>query len=442
VSTAVESDPVASDRAAALQAAVVPPQSDTRSFRREMTPTWLSAAVLLGGQRPPHLERSFHVLYLGSASGVTPAVIAAVHPDATVWVWDWRPSSIESTRRLRDAAGLSNLVVNEHPVLAPQLDGAVADVIAVEGVLDSAPDDIRDSVINAVSTSLRPGGVACISYKTAVGWAEIAPVQRLIKYVASRAGGDPIEHIPEALDLLRTLEAGGARYLTERPIVAAWLRELHAMDPATIVAQYVERDLRPLSHAQVARDFAAIGCYFAGSALITDDLGRDVPDALAPMIAATPQRTLRETYSDVAVRRATRADIFRLGAARLTTTELGDALGQLELTAVSSNLELARDVDADVPAKLVAGAVSAAELDRDPLRGSATVRTVMDSGFAHPLAAAGAPPDALARARALNAALVHGEGSTGDGVAAAPTVGTAIPRRERSQALIDRLGAA
>jgi hypothetical protein len=109
---------------------------------------------------------------------------------------------------------------------------------------------------------------------------------------------------------------------------------------------------------------------------------------------------------------------------------------------VSSNLELARDVDADVPAKLVAGAVSAAELDRDPLRGSATVRTVMDSGFAHPLAAAGAPPDALARARALNAALVHGEGSTGDGVAAAPTVGTAIPRRERSQALIDRLGAA
>ena len=301
-------------------------------FRREFTPAWLATASVLAGQRPPDLTRPFRYVHLGCGRGVTSAVVASVHPQAEVWAWDWRPAQVEATRRRRDAAGLSNMVVHERPGLPPDFGSdRLADIVIVADVFVAASDDMRDQILDAVATNLRPGGLVCVAYKTMAGWTEIVPIQRLMRYVAQRFTGHPQALVPHVLALLQQLRDGGAKHLTERPVVSAWLDELLVTDADTITAEYLHDDFRPLSHAQVASAMTQTGCDFIGSARLTDELDLDVPSALADMVATAGSRVLKDTYRDLAVRRTERHDLFRLGQAPLTTTERFDALAALQI---------------------------------------------------------------------------------------------------------------
>ncbi len=97
----------------------------------------------------------------------------------------------------------------------------------------AASDALRTEIIDAIHHSLRPGGLVCVTYKTTVGWIEIAPVQRIMRHVAQRYIGHPDGLVPHVLDLLDQLRKGGAKHLTERPAVGKWLDELATTDPAS-----------------------------------------------------------------------------------------------------------------------------------------------------------------------------------------------------------------
>jgi SAM-dependent methyltransferase len=411
------------------QREIVPPRPDPRGFRRELTPTWLSTATLLGGHRPPDLSRPFRAAYVGCGTGITPAVVASVHPESEIWAWDFRVDQVEATRLLRDAAALSNLDVHEQPDLPSDLGGGLCDIIVVAGVLDVVDDDLRTKVIAAVGANLRPGGVLCVTYRTAVGWIEIAPVQRLMRYVAQRDTGDPDGVVPRVLSFLEQLRDGGARYLTERPYVAGWLTELLANKPDHIAIEYLEDDLRPISHAELVDLLADTRCTFLGSAHLTDELDLDVPDALAEMVTRAKTPVLRETYRDLGVRRSTRADIFRCGKSRSAPAEFIAALGQLQLVGVTRPVEpLDSLLDVGVWEQLELGSVSASSLDPDIEEVVLIVRSLLDAGLAHPALAGGVTAMGITSARKLNVAL-DGLPAARDGhVIAAPLLGSAIPR--------------
>ena len=83
------------------------------SFRRELTPTWLSTCALLAGAPPLDPSRGLRVLDLQCRSGVQAAVLAAVHPDAEILAYDREPAHVERARDLATTAGLDNLSVAE-----------------------------------------------------------------------------------------------------------------------------------------------------------------------------------------------------------------------------------------------------------------------------------------------------------------------------------------
>src|SRR5262249_48805059 len=153
--------------------------------RRELTPTWLATATLVAGHRPPDFGRPFRAAYLGLGDGSLPAVVAAVHPGSEVFAWDPRPEPIEATRHLIDDADLSNLRVHERPGLPADLDGGLFDLVVVNGVIDVASDDLRSEIVAAIGSCLRPGGAACVTYRTTVGWVDIVPVLRLMRRMAA-----------------------------------------------------------------------------------------------------------------------------------------------------------------------------------------------------------------------------------------------------------------
>ena len=304
------------------------PRVDHRRFRRELTPTWLAAVAALHDDPCPRLHtHELRVAYLGVGHSATAAVIAAVHPHASVWAWDHRPGPVELISALGEAAGLENLTVHQHPVLpgrlgAPSADGGSVepvDLVVIDHVLDALNDDGRAHVLHAVEASLRPGGVVAVTYRTAIGWAEIAPIVRLLRYMVTHHGGPLLEATSDAVRQLVQLREAGAKYLNARPVVRAWLDELAASPAEQVVTDYLDQGLYPLSHAQLSDAMGAIGCHFVASATLDDELSVStedddpLPDDLLEVIAAASSVELRETYRDLTWRRTIRADVFRLG---------------------------------------------------------------------------------------------------------------------------------
>lgn len=407
--------------------AAAPARPSGRGFARELTPTWLAATALLSGQRPPDVANLRRYAHLGCGDGVTAAVVAANHPNAEVWAWDQHPEHVEATRRLGDAAGLANLVVHERPDLPLDLGGGPSDVVVVQDVAAAATDDLRARIGTAIRATLRPGGLLCVTYPTTVGWSEIAPVQVLLRQLALGRLGDPGALVPDVLAVLERLRSGGARFLTERPVVAAWLDQLATLDPADVVDQYLRDPLRPMSHAQVVATFAPAGCHFVGSARLTDDLDLDLPKELATEVSGAASSVVRETYRDLAARRTDRLDVLRLGSTSLGEREWEARLAELELAGLAGAEETpAGPVHREAWRQLTSFGVQAGALHADPDQVGPTVRILMDAGQAHPVAGNGPGRAAREACEALNAALAARCRSDAAGVQAVALLGSAI----------------
>jgi hypothetical protein len=332
-------------------------------------------------------------VHLGCGTGSTCVAVAAAHPDAEVWAWGHDLADVEATRRLGDAASVVNLTVHERPGLPPDLGGGLTDFAVVQDVLEASSDEQRECIFGALGMNVRPGGLVCVAYPTTVGWSEIAPVRALMRQVARGYSGDPARLVPHVLGLLGALRAGNAKFLATRPAVVAWLDDLSAMDHATI-ARMLRDEFRPLSHAQVAEAMESIGCVFVGSAQLTDELNLGVPPALTTMVAAVPTPVLRETYRDLATRRAQRLDVFRRGAAPMTVGDRKSALEMLRLAAQSrGDDDLLAYLDPDLLGRLRSGPLTVAELDRDIDQAEMTARILLAGGWAQPVVPGAAPAD-------------------------------------------------
>lgn len=387
-----------------------PPRADLRAFKSELTPAWLSLIALLGGHRPPAPATPFRAAYLGGGRGFTAAVAAAVHPEAEVWWWDPDVRAVEAARHLRDRAGLTNLAVHERPELPADLGGPPVDVLVVDGVMDASPEIGWHGLGEALATSLRPGGLVCVSYRTEVGWREVVPVHRLIRHLVGRDPRPPLEAAAEAKRSLVQLRDGGAGYLTDRPVVAAWLEQVLALPLPDLLEQVADRDLCPVSHARVRDVLEGVGCTYVGPALLSDLAGSPMNPDLAAVVGAAPSEAAREALSDLAVRRTHRADLFRLGSAPLSTAERHKSIDRLTIT---------RTVDIDTADPALRSVARVATLralaDRDlevaeipgtPAAREATLRGLLATGTVHPIHPTTAVPgDRAAEAAARLTAL-------------------------------------
>ena len=191
-------------------------------------------------------------------------------------------------------------------------------------------------------------------------------------------------------------------------------------------AEYLDRDLRPVSHAWVAGGLRDAGCVFVGSARPTDALGLDIPPAVAEMVAGARTPVLRETYRDLGAGRADRIDLFRVGAGPLSPTASASRLDDLELAGLRGDDDVLPLVaDATMRHRLGHGTLATSALGGSTSAIVEAVRHLMGSGAAHPVVAGVPPAAAVDASESLTTALAEADDDAR--VLAAPLLGSAIP---------------
>ena len=199
----------------------------TAGFMREMTPDWLAFAALLLGHRAPDPAGPLRIADLGCGHAVTDAVVAATHPEAEIWAFDFAPVHVASGRRLAGLAGLDNLHVEERSFAelaqAPPGTWQPFDIVTLHGVWSWVAPETTAQIVDFIARFLRPGGLVYVSYNTLAGWAAFLPIQRLIHWHAQSRPDRSDAATQAALDALLRLRDGGAAYFTQNPAAATRL---------------------------------------------------------------------------------------------------------------------------------------------------------------------------------------------------------------------------
>ncbi len=298
----------------------------TSNFHRETTPTWLAAAALLLGHRPPDLARPFHYADLGCGHGLTAIVVAATFPHAEVWGFDFNPAHVESARELASRAGLGNVRFQETSFKELTLMPASAlpefEFIAAHGILSWVSRENQQHVVDMIGQRLRAGGLAYLSYNVATGWGALPPVRALMRMLTLSAGDRSDRSASGVLDYLATMKQAGAAFFAANPSLEQRLKEISEQDPRYIAHEFLNQDWHPMMFADVARPMAAAKCDYIGSATLAENVDVvSVPRGMMGLIAQAPDLTLRETVRDFATAQAFRRDIYRRGVAPIPAPE-------------------------------------------------------------------------------------------------------------------------
>ena len=425
----------------------------TSHFHREITPSWLAMTSLLLGHRPPELGRAFRYADLGCGNGFTALAVAASCPHAEVWGFDFNPAHIEFARTLAARAGLTNahFVETSFAALATQRDDALPDFdfMVAHGVLSWISPANRGHLMAVIARRLRPGGLVYLGYNVTTGWTGMVPVQALMRRLVEASSERTDLAVPGVLDFIDRLQQGGALLFQANPSLEVRLQDIRRQDARYIAHEYLNRDWHPLMFADIAGEMAGAKCSFIGSATLAENIDAvSVPAGMAPILAETRDRYLRETLRDVGCAQDFRRDVYRKGLAPMPAAEQLALMEPLALV----GLGLAAAEGGPVFTTQIGNVTGTPEiyrpllamLDEGPLA-FGTARNIPDfaelppvelmqafallasGGYAHPMLPDGGTVAGHAAARRLNQAIAR---ANADGIElprlAAPVIGSAV----------------
>jgi SAM-dependent methyltransferase len=288
------------------------------NYYRECSASWLAAAALLLGHRPPDLAGPFRYAELGSGQGFGALVVAACSPQADVWAFDFNPARIEAATRLAARAGIGNIRYEEASFADVAALPAAAlpsfDIIVSHGVLSWLSPVNRQHLIAIIGQRLKPGGIAYLGYNSATGWASMVPIRSLVLQLAASHPKRPELAAKAIIDALDRLREAGALYFAANPSVEQRLDRLRRHDPRHLVHELLNADWHPAMFAEVAAAMAEAKCSFIGSATLADNIpATAVPAGVAALLADTDNPILRETLREFGAPQEFRWDIYRRG---------------------------------------------------------------------------------------------------------------------------------
>jgi len=404
----------------------------TTNFYREITPVWLATTCLLLGQRPPDLARPFRYADLGCGHGFTTLVIAACHPQAEVWGFDFNPAHIEWATRVADAAGLSNahFVETSFADLAARPEAALPafDFMVSHGVASWISPENLKLLLDVIRQRLRPGGLSYLSYNVTTGWSGMVPLRRLMWMLTDASTARTDLAAAGALDFIERMRQAGALFFQGNPRVETRLEDIRRQDPRYIAHEYLNRDWHPLMFAEVAEAMRDSRCNFVGSATLSENVDAlSAPDSMLPLLAETSDQVLRETLRDFAGSQAFRRDIYRRGLAPISASEHAALLDELTIAALGQTVP--DPITFSTPVGTVTGRTDIYRPMFDMLAGGVlSLRQVREAsayagrslgellqaltlivagGFAHPVRPDGLTQPARAAARRLNEVLAR-----------------------------------
>ncbi len=301
----------------------------TQGYFREISPSLLNFAALLGSVEPVNISEPFTCYELGCGNGQSLVVHAAANPLGNFIGVDFNPGHIHTARTLARERGVSNVSFLEKSFAELlELDTPDASLIALHGVWSWINADNRAQITAFVRKHLLPGGLLYVSYNTLPGSAQVAPLQRLLLDHSKATGGDLTSQIARSVAFAQGLEKAGARFFPVNPMAKARLESFAKHDARYLAHEYFNENWVPFYHSDVAGDLKAAKLAYVASADVVENFDALVlPPDLARIAADSGDRTSAETIKDFARNQVFRRDVFARGAPKQSA---GQLMTQLE----------------------------------------------------------------------------------------------------------------
>jgi methyltransferase-like protein/cyclopropane fatty-acyl-phospholipid synthase-like methyltransferase len=161
------------------------------------------------GMRPAPIERC-RVLELGCSSGANLLSMAVTTPDSEFVGVDLAGSAIARGKAMVEALGLKNLVLRQADLLEMAADYGEFDYIIAHGLYTWVPPQVRDQILAICKGSLRPQGVAYVSYDAFPGSYARLMVREMMLY-HNRDFKDPQQQTQQGKTLLKLLSNARTR---------------------------------------------------------------------------------------------------------------------------------------------------------------------------------------------------------------------------------------
>jgi SAM-dependent methyltransferase len=425
--------------------------SYTAGFYRELTPNWLWLTAVLAGQRPPDLTQPFRWAELGCGNGLSGNVVAACHPNAEVWGFDFNPGHIETATHLARLAGLANAHFREASFADLAADDSLPmfDFIVVHGVFSWIAPAVRAQLLDVIGRRLKPGGLVYVSYNTPAGWDAMAPLQYFMRHLARGMTGRSDQIMPRVLDSIERMVEANAAFFRRNPELVNRLKNLRRADPRYVAHEYLNQHWVPMMFTEAAEHLAGVKCSFMASATLTDNYDyTSVPAPMLPLLAEAPDRATRECLRDFGAAQSFRRDVFRRGLTSMSSAEQLATLDTMRLLPVlprpkegfrfnSAIGEMQGNPDIYGPLldRLYStGSLSFAEArgigamsPRPPAQVLESLALLISSGLAHHALPDAVQEQARAGASGFNAAVSRLNSLGGDmAILAAPAIGSAV----------------
>jgi SAM-dependent methyltransferase len=153
----------------------------TASVCQQLSPTYLQFVAALSGMSAPDPEQSFTYCELGCGFGTTLLLLAANYPHGQFIGIDGNVAQIQRARDIAKRAGLGNVMFldAEFADLA-DLDFPQFDFVTLHGIWTWVDATARADIVRFLSSRLRVGGAAYVSYNALPGKHQIEPIQRIL----------------------------------------------------------------------------------------------------------------------------------------------------------------------------------------------------------------------------------------------------------------------
>ena len=295
----------------------------SRGYYRQLNPAMLRLAVLAGGFEPPR-DDGFNYLELGFGQGVSIAYHAA-SSDASYWGTDFNPSHAANAIGLTEACGVrAHFFDDSFKEFAARPDLPEFDYIALHGIWSWISDENRKIVIDLIRRKLRTGGAVYVSYNIYPGWGPRFPVRQLMSLFNEKAGSlrGKAETIHAAVEFTKDVFAAGADFYKDVPALAKHLNTLNGRDASYIAHEYLNRDWKISTFADVSAELAEAKLTYAGP---TDFLDHVEPFRFTPegrkILSQIGDPALKETTKDFLTNQMFRCDVYVKGARSMTKGE-------------------------------------------------------------------------------------------------------------------------
>lgn len=267
-------------------------------------PSALALTSLAHGGPSLALDGPLRVLELGAGDGAHAIPLAFFHPD-------WHLHAVDTSERAAEAVAACPL---ELPNLGFELADVATfeapapfDVVIAHGLYSWVDAERRAAIRRLVSSALRDGGLAYVSFDAQPGWA----VRGRVRDALVRGGAD--------LPMARERLAGLAALVREpvgawEPLLAHELERARDADDGYLRHEYLGPDNEAFWLGDVVRAFAEAGLTYVGDATF-DRVEGFVPPALRDAVAPIAADTIhREELLDLRLFRQLRAAVFTRGA--------------------------------------------------------------------------------------------------------------------------------